>query len=264
MTSYRIEIKKCPNCNTEFLITNLQSNNSFGAKLYTDFSMGPMQDAGDALLTCPSCFKHQWVADVPTLKSMSDSEFHAFDPYDFKGKPERGNYNLHIDSSIYMKSPKGFQEHHYEDALQQELWKTEAQEKLIRIRAWWSFNNDYREQATEEFNLSPEQESNLFKILPLLDQNDLVESVMKAEVLRELGQFEECLKQLDPLIDRLDRLQLICPKDFDGLRMKKEVLKELGHYKECFDYLFNGPTSLAVDTIKRLASCKMRQVCVIE
>lgn len=130
------------------------------------------------LLICPGCNRLFWEDEVPTI-------------------PLSENRDLYISELRSLARAEFIYGHHYEDALRQELWKTEAQEKHIRIRAWWSFNNAYREQATEDISLSPEQEANLLRLLQLLDANDPSESLMKAEIFRELGRFDECLKELD-------------------------------------------------------------------
>jgi hypothetical protein len=89
----------------------------------------------------------------------------------------------------------------YEGALRQAIWKNKAQEKYIRIRAWWSFNSAYRGDPIKDFNLPSEQEANLRRLLQLLDTNDPDTSITRAEILRELGQFDECLNELDQAFD---------------------------------------------------------------
>jgi hypothetical protein len=218
MTSYRIEIKQCPYCDGKSPLLECVSSNTFGAQAYTDGCIvGPMHDFGSALMTCQRCGRHQWLEDVPTLKSMSEREYGSL----LHGNPESYR-NRHPE----LGSPQPFFTDHYEDALHQELWKTEAQEKYIRIRAWWSFNNTYREKTTTEINLTPEQEANLLKLLQLLNKDNPETSIMKAEVFRELGQFDECLKQLD----------------------------------QPFDIRYLS----AVNAIKKLANCKKRHVGTIE
>ncbi len=89
----------------------------------------------------------------------------------------------------------------YENVLNQGLWKNDIQEKYIRIRAWWSFNDAYRRRAAEDFRVPPDQETNLRRLLQLLDTNHPDESIMKAEILRELGEFDPCLQVLDRNFD---------------------------------------------------------------
>jgi hypothetical protein len=208
MTSYWFEVKQCPNCDCEFIYWAVASCNTFHAKFYTDgFVDGPMYDEGGYLLTCPGCNKSLWCEDVPTKETLSNLEY-------FSGSV-RG-------SLPPAERVRGSQ---YEDLLRQAIWKTEAQEKYVRVRAWWSFNSPYRGQITDEFKMPPEQKQNLLRLLQLLDTNAPSDSIMKGEILRELGRFDECLKHLEqPFEDR---------------------------------YL------PAVDTIRKLANCENRQVAPI-
>ena len=179
MTSYQFDIKQCPNCGYEFTAWEVASCNTFGAKFYTDGSVyGPMFDRGSPLLICPGCSRYFWREDVLTLDSIRDSEY--FMDAEKKSLPGAG----------------WVQGHHYEDMVRQSFWRTPDVEKYIRIRAWWSSNSPYRENPTQEFRLSTEQEDNLRRLLELLDADDPHESLMKAEILRELGEFKECLKLL--------------------------------------------------------------------
>ena len=186
VTTYRVEIKRCPNCDCEYTVWAVGSCNTLDAKFYTDgFVEGPMYDEGSALLICPGCNRYFWREHVPTQESIRD--------YQYFSNPERKSL------------PDSWPVHgrDYEDVLHQALWKSESQEKYIRIRVWWSFNCAYRDQANEESCMPPEQEANLMRLLQLLDTNDPNESITKAEVLRELGLFDECVKQLDqPFEDR--------------------------------------------------------------
>jgi hypothetical protein len=183
MTSYWIEIKHCPDCGCQFTAWEVASCNTFGAKFYTDaYVKRPMYDAGCHLLICPECKRYFWREDVPTLESMTDNTYFL-------------NYVANSAERRFRDSP-WVQGHHYDDMVRQSFWRTTDKEKYIRIRAWWSHNNAYRENPTQEFRLSSEQEGNLRRLLQLLDANDPHESLMKAEILRELGDFDECFKLL--------------------------------------------------------------------
>jgi len=183
MTSYQIDIKQCAKCGCEFTSWEVASCNTFGAKFYTDGCVkGPMYDRGSPLLICPGCSKYFWREDVPTLESMRDNKYFI-------------KYVGNSDKRAFPNSGC-VQGHHYEDMVRQSFWRTPDVEKYIRIRAWWSSNSPYRENPTQEFRLSTEQEDNLRRLLELLDADDPHESLMKAEILRELGEFKECLKLL--------------------------------------------------------------------
>jgi hypothetical protein len=206
MTTYQIGIKKCQNCGCESAVMTVATCNTIDAKFYSDgFLIGPMYTDVKALFTCPACNKYFW--QMSTRKSMPATEY-------FRDAKRRA-----LPEAKPVYGPL------YEDALHQAPWKTSAQEKYLRIRAWWSFNSAYRGKVTKKFIISPEQETNLLRLLQLLDANNPDESIMKAEIFRELGHFDECLKQLDQPVD--DKYRMI------------------------------------VDTIKKLATCKKRQVVTI-
>lgn len=215
MTSYMIEIRQCPNCDCKFQFRVTASHNTIDAKFYTDgYVEGPMYDAGSELLRCPECKRYFWQKDVPKELSMRDSKF--------RSDPERRSLPHEI-------SVGG---NDYDELLDQSFWKTEDQEKYIRIRAWWSFNNGNRsnqlnelmlilylndsEKIEKDFDLSPKQEDNLNKLLKLLDPNDQNDSIMRAEIYRQLGKFDECLNQLDKAYD-------------DDLRAAIETIKDLAN-----------------------------------
>lgn len=179
MTSYRTDIKQCPNCGCEFAAWNVASCNTLGAVFYTNgFVDGPMYHEGNALLACPGCKKYLWWDDAPTRESMRDSQY-------FREQRSLPNASFVTD---------------YEDVLHQAPWKNEVQEKYSRIKAWRELSVRYCD-STLDVELPPIQEANLLRLLQLLDTNSLDDSIMKAEVLRALGRFNECLEQLDRSFD---------------------------------------------------------------
>jgi hypothetical protein len=117
-----------------------------------------MYDEGRLLLICPGCKTCFWREDVPTLESMKDSKYSI----NFvANSPERS-----------FRNSEWVQGHHFEDMVRQSFWRNPDEEKYVRIRAWWSHNSVYREDLTQEFRLSAEQEDNLRRLLQLLDADD--------------------------------------------------------------------------------------------
>lgn len=184
MTTYWIDIKACPVCHTEFTAWSVGSCNTFGAKFYTDgFVDGPMYDEGAALLACPGCQRYFWTDDVPTRESIEDSEY-------FMNSAKQA-----LPNAVDVRGAR------FKDVLRDAPWKTESQERYVRLRAWWASNDVYRGDKNQEFRLEPEQTANLERLLQLLDSSDPEDSLTIAELLRELGRFDECLRELDRLFD---------------------------------------------------------------
>ena len=195
MTSYYGRITKCPQCAGEIATLEVGSCNTFGSTFYVDgYVESGGYDGGHPLLVCPLCKKYIWHDELPRGRILHD--------FDTSGTPKPGG----------MQIAEGVHGRDHIDALRQAPWKTDAQEQALRIRARWSFHHtngelaslpearaaETRQLLTKEdtTDLSPEQEENLQKLLALLDLAIPEERLMRADVLRELGAFDDCLATL--------------------------------------------------------------------
>jgi hypothetical protein len=70
-----------------------------------------------------------------------------------------------------------------------------AKEKELyaRKRAWWAANDRVRHKPKARQTFSEDQKKNLRALSDLLNETDEYERLMKAEIARELGLFDECL-----------------------------------------------------------------------
>jgi len=68
-------------------------------------------------------------------------------------------------------------------------------ERYLRIRAWWA-GNDPRREGDQPTQLDSFETQNLHAFLALLDGDEDNDRIMKAEALRELGEFNEAEKLL--------------------------------------------------------------------
>jgi hypothetical protein len=71
----------------------------------------------------------------------------------------------------------------------------------LRIRLWHSLNDRRRDAANESARALQGDVQELFvrnleALVPLLDENEPSERLMKAEALREMGRFDEALRLL--------------------------------------------------------------------
>lgn len=237
MTSYSEICKECPKCSYRYKIWHVSSCNTFGAKFYTDgYIDGEMYDDGGRILICPNCKEVMWVEDIQTIecpdKSAWDREL-IFKP-DFPEEDEPSLSEEELADEEVVRLPYGsfIRGQQYEVILRKNLWKTPDQEKYVRTRAWWSFNHTHRDNDQKNASFSHEHEENLLALLKLLDPgipqlepgfssfylDGLNEPIMRAEILRELGRFDECLQLLDkiststdgelPLVDAIKRLAM--------------------------------------------------------
>lgn len=70
-----------------------------------------------------------------------------------------------------------------------------VKQRYLHVAAWWAANDDRRHGAREQ-SLSDREAANLERLLLILDPSDEGSLVMKAEALRELGQFEAAIALL--------------------------------------------------------------------
>lgn len=224
MTSYSEEYKECPECHCQYEIWYLTSCNTIGAKVYTDgYIDGPMYDDGGRIVKCPACGVIKWDEDIPIIpypvkgfdiKSVDElpkdrpAEFYEefFKAY-YESRSKLGEELGDLPLASFVRGQQ------YEDILLKRFWNTPEQEKYVRIRAWWSINNAYRDNVQKYTASLHKHEENLQALLELLNPDipdldpdcsafhleDLGEPIMRAEVLRELGKFDECVKLLDQI-----------------------------------------------------------------
>jgi hypothetical protein len=85
-------------------------------------------------------------------------------------------------------------EEDYYQALQEGFASDSQQERSLRILAWWRRNDAFRRTSRAEVGCSApvtgECRANLEALVSLLDEADENDRFLKAEVLRELGEFE--------------------------------------------------------------------------
>jgi hypothetical protein len=239
----RDQIIACPICRSLARYTTVMSCNNFGAVFWTDgkesdvWSPFPPQ-----VVKCHNCGNCYWLGQAEALN----------DPYDDEGQPEDPAWR----AAPQVQEPS---EEEYYQALAANLATDRKQEKTLRILAWWRSNDAIRDGKPVDVELAasglgPRQE-NLEALVELLDatgddercddrdcddpscedesfdeqsfedddddeSRGANERIMKAELLRELGNFESAkqilsevdsedaaaaVRQLLALCDRQDR-----------------------------------------------------------
>jgi hypothetical protein len=66
-------------------------------------------------------------------------------------------------------------------------------EIYLRMRCWWMANDTWRWVPNPKPAFSPEQVKNLDALSALFDESEPNQRILKAEIARELGRFDECL-----------------------------------------------------------------------
>lgn len=190
-------IRECPHCKSPFKEWTLASGNTMRAKWWTDGNMNaPMLPMRNALVTCPTCCKPIWIDASRKLGQVDRSRFDRVAGKLIKNSTYDGNE----DDVEFCKSPTPV---HYLEALESQNLSTD-EERYIRFRLWWLWN-DVRRDSGVATPLTDQEVQNLESLMLLLDgakQNDIL---AKAEALRELGRFNECIALIDTPVVRTER-----------------------------------------------------------
>jgi hypothetical protein len=176
-------VRECPQCKKPLTQFTIGSSNSRGARLWTD---GKMVASGlplrSGLGKCPHCQELFWIGDAKNLGELywlilddSPEELAKWEKVPQIATPTEADHLVAADA-------KGVSNEHEEQA---------------RRWAWWLVNDAIRANPGPRYTWSGPRRRNLEKLSLLLDDQKECDVVQKAEIARELGQFEVCLKFLD-------------------------------------------------------------------
>jgi len=176
-----IIIRECPECSQYIKQVTLESGDTMGARFWTDGKMdAPMMLDQPRLVKCPACKTLFW---LDTAKQIAELEPLA------KIKKEFSDALMyeHLTETDYLE-------------LLQKKKISKKKEEYVRIRAWWCTNDSMRyEKQTKRSKVvfSKDQEENVSRLYELLDDEVPNQRLMKAEIARERGMFDEAMSLLE-------------------------------------------------------------------
>jgi hypothetical protein len=163
------------------------SGNTFGARVWTDGKhVAPMLPHPPAVAICRHCAECFWLADAKEIGAVDQwaDEATQVDPA-WRNAPG-------------VKEPS---EEEYYTALRKGLAADVQQERTLRILAWWRRNDTFRDapqrESTNIASASGAWRPNLEALVGLLDEAKENEQLMRAELLRELGEFGSSRRVLE-------------------------------------------------------------------
>jgi hypothetical protein len=165
---------------------------------------------------CQSMVKHFTVRTfIPALDSQRERDSHWTDgkngfqmrigvcPYcgallwiDEQIIHPRDNYEPEFKDVLYVKPPT-FKD--FRSLLDPQILGDRDQERYVRLRLWWLDNDCRRKGSPRSPKMSTRERSNIEVLADLLASDDY-DLLLKAEIMRELGRFAECLALLDQII----------------------------------------------------------------
>ncbi len=180
------QIVACPHCKGLAKYMTLMSGNTIGARVWTDGKqVAPMLPRPPAVVKCRHCVECYWLADAKEV-----------------GTVERwGGKGQQVDPAwtAAQEVQEPFEDEYYQ-ALEKGLGGDSQQERNLRVLAWWRRNDAFRDacqaQAGSIAATPAKCRKNLEALASLLDEADENDCLMRAEVLRELGEFESAKQVL--------------------------------------------------------------------
>lgn len=178
------QIIACPHCQALARYLTLLSGNTIGARLWTDGKrLAPMFPRPPAVVRCHRCRQCYWLAAAPEI-GLLERRGEDGDPAWQSARP--------------VREPN---EAEYYRAIRGGLAAGAAQEQRLRTLAWWRHNDAFRAlpgPRPARVAAAPAYwRKNLEALAALLDEAIEDERLMKAEALRELGQFAASRLLLD-------------------------------------------------------------------
>jgi len=165
------QILTCPHCGEKKEIISLISGNSFGQIVWSDNkSIKPMLPSASFVQQCPSCGKYYL---------MSQQKKHE---YGTKTSFEKGtlSYAQLKEALLQMSSDDNLRDR---DRLN------------ILIMVIWAFNDEYTRCVNKD--IPTEEHTYIVSLVDQLLSMDSVDDLLRAELLRETGRFEEAIEILE-------------------------------------------------------------------
>ncbi len=162
-------IRECAHCRAHVVQEDTLSGNTIGATFWTDGKReAKMLPDHPALVKCPVCGGLFWVEEAVEV----DSGFEAAEgKLKVLAPPEKEMLNFLLADQTLPKE----------------------KEFYLRLRVWWMANDAWRSHPNLKPAFSPEQVKNLDALSALFDESRPGHRILKAEIARELGNFDQCL-----------------------------------------------------------------------
>ncbi len=203
-------VYKCPNCGNLLTKGSLMSGNTFGAKIFSDGKrVAPMLPEFPNLTKCKKCDTIFWLSKLQEIGA-----------YNKWGDNENSQWQK-ADNAEFLEIEDYF------NAIIKGIAENKDEELFIRQRIWWSYNDKIRE-GQEIFNNESDELrwiENIQKLKTLLDQSDINQRIMIAEINRNLGDFEACINIIQTIDN--DELNWLKVKFIDECNEKNRWVIEL-------------------------------------
>ena len=164
------QILTCPHCHAHKEVMSLMSGNTFGQQLWSDNkSIAPMLPRVSFVQQCPKCKGYY-------LMSRQEPEFGSETSFD-------------LGELTYLQTKEAWM------SLKDTPDLTEGERLSILLMLVWAYNDEFTRETTDP--APSEEQTYIHGIIDLLLDIDEIDTLLKAELLREAGRFDESMQMLD-------------------------------------------------------------------
>ncbi len=183
----------CPDCGALAKYQTLISGNTFGSTIWSDtMRFSPMLPHPAPVVRCSACLYCYMLADAEKVGLFPPFKGRHADPDDKSETPRAW-----IDAPEVVEPS----ENEYYAAIDAGLHGDDKVKlRNLRILAWWRANEPYRgskRMLRTTNGRSPDFRSNVLALAELLNDQKESDRILRAEIHRELGDFESARKWLD-------------------------------------------------------------------
>ena len=172
-------IRSCSACGKHLAQHTIGSGNTIGARFWTDGKRdAPMLPDQPWLVKCQHCGTLVWIDEQTQVGEI--------DPWASETDEKNKYPDARPGSTPTLRD--------YADLLDTGV-SDKNKERYLRLRAWWA-GNDPRREGGQPTPLDSCETQNLQALLAWLDEDEDNDLSMQAEVLREVGEFNEADKLL--------------------------------------------------------------------
>ena len=183
MTPGPTQVIRCPLCSGLAKYPTVASGNTFGAVYYTDGKrVAPMLPATPSVVRCAACRGVFWrtaAAEVGQLNEQPEEP--EVVPADWL-------------KAAHLHEPD---EAEHLAALDRLVASSPGEERSIRLVAWWRGNDRHRAAsptpAPDNSKVVSRRHANMRQLIALLDTAEPSDQLMRAEALRQLGEFDQAV-----------------------------------------------------------------------
>lgn len=229
LISDQSKILKCPHCGALRYMINVLSGNSMGAVRWSDTKVeAPMMRSSSSVLRCPACKRYHF---------YSDGEIVGLTESHWESRKRWWHWKRRKSSECWPSWDCGTLSYQSLKEAFAQLKPTGDNEREIRIMLLNGYNDWYGGcQGTRQPSEAPAEERSYFeqnarRLIELFSDESPNSLLMRAELYRELGEFEQAIS----LLDRISK-----DSPFFSLA------EQMHHYAEqhdCRVFAFGAPNS---------------------